>query len=268
MWDPTVYQAFAAERARPFHDLLAQVPAPGPGVVVDIGCGPGSMTERLAQRWPFARVLGIDSSAEMIEAAQPREQPGRLEFARTDLREWEPSGPVDVLVSNAVLHWVPDHLSLLPTWIDWLSPGGWLAIQVPGTFDAPIHTIMRDVASRPPYAAHLAAAGLPDGEGQPAAVPAPSEYAETLAETGAVVDAWETTYVHLLDPEGRFADDAALTWAKGTFLRPVIAALVDAPEVCEGFLEDYGAALREAYPRRPWGTALPFRRVFAVAGKP
>lgn len=268
MWDPGTYQAFAAERARPFHDLLAQVPAPGPGVVVDVGCGPGSMTERLAQRWPFARVLGIDSSAEMIEAAQPRQQPNRLEFARADLREWEPSGPIDVLVSNAVLKWIPEHLELLPTWMEWLSPGGWLAIQVPSTFDAPIHAIMRDVASRPAYAAHLRKAGLADGEGQPGAVPAPSDYAEVLSEAGAVVNAWETTYVHLLDAEGRFGDDPVLTWAKGTFLRPLIAALTAEPDVCEAFIEEYGERLREQYPRRPWGTPLPFRRVFAVAGKP
>jgi len=268
VWKPEVYEAFAAERARPFHDLLARVPAPGPGVVVDIGCGPGSMTEHLSQRWPFARVLGIDNSPEMIEAAGPRQQPGRLEFAHADLREWQPFGPVDVLVSNAALQWVPDHLDLLPRWVDWLSPGGWLAIQVPGTFDAPVHTILRDIARRPAYASHLERAGLSDGEGQSGAVPEPSVYASVLADAGTLVDAWETTYVHVLDRDGHLGEDAVLTWAKGTFLRPVITALTSAPALCEGFIEEYGAALREAYPRRTWGTPLPFRRVFAVAGKP
>lgn len=268
MWDPEVYRQFEPERARPFHDLLDRVPAPGPGVVVDLGCGPGAMTEHLSQRWPFARVLGVDSAKEMVDAAAEREERGRLEFVCADLREWEPYGPVDVLVSNAALHWVPDHLDLLPRWVDWLAPGGWLALQVPGTFDAPLHTILRDVASRPAYAPHLEEAGLRDGEGQPGAVPSPLEYAEVLAGAGTVVDAWETTYLHVLDPGGALGEDAVLAWAKGTLLRPVLTALADRPEVCEGFLEEYGDAVREAYPRRPWGTPLPYRRVFAVAGKP
>lgn len=282
MEDPEVHAAFSVERARPFHDLLAQIPAPGPGVVVDLGCGPGGLTERLAQHWPFARVLGIDSSPAMIEAARKREQPGRLEFVRSDLHDWEPAGDVDVIVSNAALHRVPDHRELLPRWVEWLAPGGWLALQVPGMFDAPIHTLLREVAAREPYASALAAAGMPDGEGRPRVdrphdepgggasgpVTEPEEYLRLLVTAGCLVDVWETTYLHLLDPEGRFGEDAVLAWAKGTVLRPVLAALVGEPAICEAFVEDYAELLRQAYPRYLYGTPLPYRRIFAVAGRP
>src|SRR5690606_23924418 len=97
-------------RARPFHDLMARVPAVDPADVVDLGCGPGTLTLELAARWPDARVVGVDSSAEMIKAAPG----GRAEFVLADLRDWAPAQPVDVLISNATLQWVPDHLDLLP----------------------------------------------------------------------------------------------------------------------------------------------------------
>ena len=71
-------------------------------------------------------------------------------------------------------------------------------------------------------------------------------------------DVWETTYLHVLQGQ-----DPVLDWISGTGARPVLAALPD--ELRAQFVEEYGAALREAYPSRPWGTVMPFTRVFAVA---
>src|SRR5438270_9581576 len=117
MWDPGQYLRYADERARPFFDLLARVPADKPGFVADLGCGPGNLTATLAQRWPGAEVVGVDSSPEMIEAAQAEagQHPG-LAFARADMRDWRPGRPVDVLVSNAALQWVPGHLEVIGRW--------------------------------------------------------------------------------------------------------------------------------------------------------
>jgi trans-aconitate 2-methyltransferase len=256
-WDPVRYLRFAGERARPFADLLARVDAEAPRTVVDLGCGEGALTASLAQRWPGARVTGIDSSQTMLAAAAAHAVPGRVEFALADVQDWEPAGPVDVLVSNAVLHWVPGHAGVLARWAGWLSPGGRLALQVPGNFRAPTHTLLTELCRSPRWAASLADAG-PD----PDAVLEPAGYHDVLTADGLVTDVWETTYLHVLTGE-----DPVLNWVRSTQLRPVLARLGedDAAE----FTAAYAAALREAYPQRPDGTTLlPFRRIFAVGSRP
>jgi trans-aconitate 2-methyltransferase len=146
VWDPAQYLSFASERSRPFFDLAARIGAMDPGHVVDLGCGPGNLTASLAVRWPRAEVVGIDSSAEMIAAATEHAAE-RVSFRVEDVTEWKPDQPVDVLISNAVLQWVPSHLDLLPRWAGDLAPGGWLAFQVPGNFDQPSHAVLRELAT-------------------------------------------------------------------------------------------------------------------------
>ncbi len=231
--------------------------------MVDLGCGPGGLTATLAERWPGAHVLGVDSSPEMIERAASRAEPGRLDFVQADLRDWRPDEPVDVIVSNATLQWVPGHVGLLRAWVrQYLRPGGWLALQVPGNFHDAQHTLITDLALSPRWSARLSGGRLLRDD-----VPGPAAYAEVLAGEGCIVDAWETTYLHVLDPAGELGPDAVLHWAMGTSLRPVLDVLDEGPERRE-FLEEYAARLREAFPRRPWGTPFPFRRIFAVAHTP
>ena len=118
-WDPKTYLQYADERSRPFVDLVARINAPSPRSVVDLGCGPGQLTVTLADRWPDAQVVGLDSSPEMIARAQTYAGP-RVHFALGDIGEWQTGDPVDVIVSNAALQWVPDHRSLLPaSWPPW-----------------------------------------------------------------------------------------------------------------------------------------------------
>jgi trans-aconitate 2-methyltransferase len=259
-WDPTTYLNFAAERARPFHDLAARVRPKAPRSIVDLGCGPGGLTAALAERWSDSEVLGVDSSPQMIARASSYAVPGRLAFALGDLREWRPQRPVDVIVSNAALQWVPGHLDLLRRWAEEaLTPGGWLALQVPGNLSDPLHARLAELCRSPRWAEHLA-----HTQSDRIEVPDPEGYAEALCAAGCEVDAWETTYLHILDPDGVFGSDAVLTWAKGTALRPALDALPD-KGMQDDFLAEYAELLRAAYPRRPWGTPLEFRRVFAVA---
>jgi len=253
MWDPVQYQQFGDERSRPFFDLLARVGAQAPDVVVDLGCGPGTLTAALTRRWPGAVVRGIDNSAEMIEAA--RAQPGRdqrLSFVQGDVRDWKPDGGVDVIVSNAVLQWVPDHLAVLARWAGFLQTGGWLAFQIPGNYDQPSHLALRELASSDRWRSPLA------GVQRSRQAADPAEYLDLLTRAGFEVDAWETTYLHVLHGE-----DPVLDWYKGTGLRPVLAAL--RPEQAAAFLDEYRARMSEAYPAAPYGTVFPFRRVFVVA---
>lgn len=268
-WDPEVYLRFADHRERPFHELLARVDVAlagrVPGRVLDLGCGPGTLTRTLLDRWPGAQVLGVDSSPEMVEAARsaaaavPADR-GRFDVELGDLREWAPSdgGRFDVVVSNATLQWVPGHLELLPRLVTLLEAGGVLALQVPGNFDSPSHLLLAGLRSEPRWRDMLGAAA-----DRPAASADPADYLRVLAGVGCVVDAWETTYAQVLPGE-----DAVLRWMEGTGLRPVLTAL-DAGDPTgadrERFLTEYAELLRTAYPQQPWGTVLPFRRVFAVA---
>jgi trans-aconitate 2-methyltransferase len=251
-WDPQTYARYADERSRPFFDLVAQIRADSPATVVDLGCGTGELTASLAQRWPQAQVRGIDSSPDMLAKAPNVD---RLTFEHGDVRHWKPDAPVDVLVTNAVLQWVPDHLPLLQRWVQHLAPGGWIAMQVPGNYTAPSHTLMREVASEPPYAGTLASVLRGTDS-----VADPSTYAALLADAGCTVDAWETTYLHVLQ-----GNDPVLQWVRGTRLRPVLDALADDLELQSAYVDTYAARLRDAYPRKPWGTLMPFRRIFAVA---
>ncbi len=262
-WDPSQYAVFADHRNRPFADLLSRVTVAAPEVVVDLGCGNGPLTLSLAERWPGARVVGVDHSPQMLTAARDLDPHGRVEWVEADLATWDPTSlgaTPDVVITNAALQWVPGHLDLLGGWVEALAPGGWLAVQVPGNFDAPSHALMREVAAGHPRAADLAAALDRN------ASPAPSAYLEVLAGLGCVVDVWETTYLQVLDPAGD-QPSPVLEWVRGTGLRPVLGTLQGEHERA-AFVDAYDQRLRAAYPRTPAGVVLPFRRIFAVAQKP
>jgi trans-aconitate 2-methyltransferase len=250
-WDPASYLRYADERGRPFLELVARIGAEHPRTVVDLGCGPGTLTSLLKERWPGAAVAGIDSSADMVAAA---DRDRGVVYEVGDLRTWRPAEPVDVLVSNAALQWVPGHLDLLPALLGAVAPGGWFAFQVPGNFEEPSHTLRRRLAAEPPYAAHLQGVATPEAFGV-------KVYLERLLELGCVVDAWETTYLHVLT-----GDDPVFAWVVGTGARPTLEALP--PELRSTFEDQFRSALRTAYPKTGHGTVLPFRRVFVVAQVP
>jgi trans-aconitate 2-methyltransferase len=256
MWDPGQYLRYASERGRSFFDLMSRVQAVDPAFAADLGCGPGNLTATLAQRWPTAEVLGIDNSPEMIAAAQagPGREP-RLSFELGEISDWEPTQPVDVIVSNAVLQWVPGQMDVIAKWPGMLTPGGWLAFQLPGNFDQPTHAILLDMARSARWRGQLGDLRLTRQARDP------REYLDLLAGAGCTVDAWETTYLHVLQ-----GPDPVVDWYRGSGLRPVLAALTD--EQVDEFVAEYGALIRGAYPAESWGTVLPFRRVFVVAQRP
>ncbi|WP_214108048.1 trans-aconitate 2-methyltransferase [Acrocarpospora catenulata] len=247
-WDPTLYGRYADERARPFFDLVARIGAAGPRTVADLGCGTGELTVRLAGRWPGADLYGLDSSPEMIAKAPPGAR-----FEVGDVRAWRPPAPVDVIVSNALLQWIPEHRELLARWArEDLAPGGWLAFQVPGNFGSPSHVLIRELCRSPAWRDELGdlVREAPVGD--------PAEYYGLLAAEGCEVDAWETTYLHVLQGE-----NPVLTWVRATALRPMLARLTGDRQ--EAFLADAARLLAEAYPASPYGTPFPFRRIFVVA---
>jgi trans-aconitate 2-methyltransferase len=263
-WDPAQYLRHAGHRARPFADLLARVPEP-PGDrprIADLGCGPGNATAMLTERWPTAHVTGYDNSPEMLDKADaehagPTAGGGRLDFTHADVRTWTPTESYGLIVSNATLQWVPGHADRFADWIAALEPGGVLAFQVPDNVDAPLHALMRELAGTPRWKARLA-----DVLRRTDSVHTPAAYLDRMARLGCATDVWQTTYLHVLP-----GPDPVLDWVKGTGLRPALTALADDPEAREAFVTEYRDLLREAYPSAPYGTVLPFRRLFAVAVK-
>ncbi|HXD28086.1 MAG TPA: trans-aconitate 2-methyltransferase [Arthrobacter sp.] len=259
-WNPAKYVQFASHRDRPFFELMARVDADAPRKVVDLGCGPGPLTAALADRWPQAQVTGLDSSAEMIARATSEHHRPHLAFAEADATAWIPETGTDVLVSNAMLQWIPGHRELMAQWLDALEPGAWFAAQVPGNFGAPSHVLLRELAGSPHWKTRLEGLAL-----RKDATAEPGTYLRLLLEHGFDADVWETTYSQLLRGQ-----DPVLEWVRGTALRPVLSVL--APEDAREFEHEYAALAREAYPpvtvhdSDPL-TVFPFRRIFMVGRK-
>jgi trans-aconitate 2-methyltransferase len=250
-WDPGLYEQFKAPRLRPGLDLIARIPEAVPTTVVDLGCGTGRLTAALQARWPDAAVTGVDGSPEML--AQAREEFPGIAWVEADIGAWSPPAPVDLLYSNAALHWLPNHASLFPRLMAAVAPGGALAVQMPRNFGEPSHRLIRDVAGELGVAERLTHPAVP--------VAPPEDYYDFLGPRAAVLDIWETIYLQPLT-----GDDPVFQWVSGTALQPVMAALDG--EEAERFAGRYRARLREAYPKRNDGvTVFPFRRLFIVAAK-
>lgn len=246
-WRPQQYGKFAGPRLQPGLDLLARLPDLEAREVVDLGCGTGELTSLLAQRYPGARTVGVDSSEQMLEKA--RERFAELTWERGSIESF--SRRADVVFSNAALHWVAQHREVFPRLVSLLSPGGVLAVQMPRNFEAPSHALVREVAALPPFAGRVT---LPHENVLTAA-----EYYDVLAEHCSTLELWETEYLHALGGE-----DPVLEWVRGTTLLPVERVL--AAEDFAAFVHEYRARLRVAYPTRSDGVTLfPFRRIFLLA---
>ena len=252
-WDPAQYLKFAGERLRPALDLLARVPAAAPRTVVDLGCGAGNLMPMLRERWPQARLTGVDGSPQMLARART-DHPG-VEFVEADVGAWRPQQPVDVLYSNAALHWLERHDSLFPALLDRVAPQGWLAVQMPRNFGAPSHTAVRDTIEAGPWRARLE----PHLRANPVAEPA--FYWRLLSDKAAALEIWEIEYLQVLRGENPVAE-----FTKGTWLKPFLDRLEE-PER-SAFEADYRARVLAAYPPEADGrTLFPFRRLFILAQK-
>ena len=252
-WSARQYSSFEKERTRPVWDLLSAVETTDVRRAIDLGCGPGNSTEVLVDRFPAATVSGMDSSADMIEAARKRLP--RLRFDLGSIATWDDTGPFDVILANAVLQWLPDHEVLMPRLVGKLAQGGTLAVQMPDNLEEPAHRLMRQVAAAGPWAEKLAGAA-----GSRTSRLGAARYYSLLRSDVSRVDVWTTTYHHVLTG----GTDAVVEWFKGSGLRPFLAPLN--PLEAAGFLAEYRAAMVDAYPPLADGSVLlPFPRLFIVA---
>jgi trans-aconitate 2-methyltransferase len=250
-WSPEQYLKFADHRLRPAVDLLGRVGADAPSLVYDLGCGAGNVTRLLRARWPAARIVGVDSSREMLERAA--QAVPDVEWVLADLASWGPEAPPDVVYSNAALHWLDGHDVLFPRLLASLAPGGTLAVQMPRNHGAPSHTGMVAAARAGAWRSVLEPL-LRESPVRP-----PDFYWGTLAGAAARLDVWETEYLQALR-----GDAPVVQWTMGTALKPLLDALAEPDR--GAFLADYARRMEAAYPRRGDGTTLfPFRRLFLVA---
>lgn len=262
-WDPTLYLKFGSDRLRPALDLLSRVGLREPRVVVDLGCGAGNVTRYLRERWPdvrHTRIIGVDSSPEMLARAAKAES--NAEWVRADVAAWEPAEPVDLIFSNAALHWLPDHERLFPRLMGFLRPGGELAVQMPNQNAAPSHVGIVESIDAAPWRGPVKAELM---EKRVVPIASPNDYYDWLSAHAKRIDQWETLYTHVLDgvPPG---SSAVAEWTQSTTLKPLLNAM-DAPAQA-WFWADYCRRMNAAYPRRADGTTLfPFRRFFMVALK-
>lgn len=251
-WDPTQYLAFGNERLQPALDLLSRIPLNTLSSVVDLGCGAGNVTRALKTRWPDAEISGVDGSKEMLKRA--RAEDPEITWVEADMNDWKPDGSLDLIYSNAALHWLDDHDTLFPRLIEYLEPGGFLAVQMPRNWQAPSHTIITETVQDGPWREIL----------EPLLRPAPSHtpeyYYDLLAPASISLAIWETEYCQILEGENPVAE-----FVKGTQLKRFLDAL-EMPVRGE-FENEYRKRILAAYPKRADGkTLFPFRRLFLLAG--
>jgi trans-aconitate 2-methyltransferase len=258
-WDPSQYLKFDRQRTQPALDLMARVPVAPAGRtgtdlrITDLGCGPGTVTKLLHDRWSDAWLTGVDGSGEMLTEARHMAGLDAVEWHEADITKWAPVDPQHLIFSNAVFHWLDRHDVILPRLMGALGADGVLAVQMAANHQAPSHQAIFDLAESKTWAPYLA----PLVRREP--VGAPKEYYDLLAPLARQLDIWTTEYLYQLEGE-----KPVVEWVKGSVLKPFLDALDDAQR--ERFLADLSQTIAAAYPAQADGRTLyRFRRLFIYA---
>lgn len=251
-WNADHYLQFGAERTRPAVDLMQRIQVDQPRRVIDVGCGPGNSTDVLRARWPEAKIVGLDSSHEMIAAARQRHPEG--EWIEADAATWTSDQPFDVVFSNAALQWLPDHAAIISRLFGFVAPGGALAVQIPSYSRLPVRMHIHDISEDPRWTDRM------DAARSALTMESPAFYYDVLSPLAAKIDLWETEYSHVMPDAGAIVD-----WISSTGLRPFLAALASQQER-DQFLDMLRNRVADSYPRRADGNVLfPFKRLFVIA---
>ncbi len=251
-WDADLYMRFGDQRTRPARDLADRIDIDGPLRVIDLGCGPGNSTQVLRERFPDARVTGLDSSEKMIAKAREAYPDG--EWVLGDIGHWSAEEPYDLVFSNAALQWIPDHASLVQNLIDQVAPGGAMAFQIPRHVESPLRGAILETSRDPAWSERM------DEAREALTMESPAYYYDALAGAADSLDIWQTEYDHVMDGTQEIID-----WISSTGLRPFLAALDNDAEE-RRFVAKVSERVREEYPRRADGKVIfPFNRLFVVA---
>ncbi len=253
-WDSNQYLKFKRERTQPAADLLSHVPLEAPVKILDIGCGPGNSTQVLAQRYPNAEIIGIDSSKNMIEAA--RKNCPQLEFRICDASsELETLGKdFDLVFSNACIQWIENHDRIIPYWMSVLKSGGAIAVQMPMNYDEPIQLLIQKVTGSDKWKSYFPNPRVFFNL-------TPEEYFDLLSRVSPDFSMWRTYYYHSMN-----SIQDILEWYRSTGLKPYLDVLPEDKK--ESFEQDIMEEIKTAYPARENGRViLRFPRFFFIARK-
>lgn len=251
-WNPGGYLKFRTERTQPSIDLVGRISIDWqPKRIIDVGCGPGNSGQVLRQRWPEAAFLGIDRSEAMTEAA--RESYPDCEWEIADAATYESDHAYDIVFSNAVIQWIPDHDALFGQLRRLTSGRGVLAIQIPLFQDMPIGRIINRAAEDPRWRDRTL------GARELFTYHDCTSYYDMLCERFASVDMWVTDYVHVLESQ-----TAILDWTRSTGMKPFLDSL-DNDMQREAFEAEVFKGVKQDYPVQHDGNVLfPFKRLFMV----
>ena len=247
-WNPNLYSKFADLRLQPALDLLSRVPELADGPICDLGCGSGAVGPILRSRFNDRQLIGVDTSPAMLDKA--RETGSYDQLLEQDAAVWTPDVTPAMIYSNATLHWLDDHIALLPRLAGFLKPGGTLAVQVPYQNNAPSHRTWHDLVEQ-----------LFPGRFDPDAAPGildPIEYHRILSPLGHV-SIWVTEYYQSL-AASEYAHPVR-QFTSSTFAKPVLDVLND--DEAKKLGRRYDEIMDSVYPRADDGTVIfPFRRLF------
>ena len=250
-WNPDLYNKFRNERFAPFDDLLGLIHVNEGMRVIDLGCGTGELTSRLAYHLPNSEVVGIDSSEEMLSRAGSLTRPG-MSFEKRSIED--ASGEWDLVFSHAAIQWVDNHAALIPRLIALVRPGGQLAVQLPSNHEHPTHRIIEELAGEEPFREILG------GWSRTSPVLKVGEYAELLHQNGCTdLVVFEKVYAHVLS-----GTDDLVTWTSSTALVPYFERLGEQGR--EEFLKRYRERLGSLWPTGP--VFYGFQRILFSAIRP
>ena len=273
-WNPIQYLKFKGERLRPAIDLITQTRSAFENCmnvqsILDLGCGPGNLTEYLGNAFPNATIDGIDSSESMIECAMKNSINSKMTFRKSDIESEinDCTKKYNLVFSNASLHWCNDHDKLLTNIINNKlivgNNSSALAIQMPDTRSQTSHLLFEEAAKNCGLSKFIIKVRIPRIEKDPC------WYYSFLSPICKSVNMWSTDYIQQLKSEDNDNFNPVLNFVRSTGLKPILDALGgEDSDICHVYLEEYNRLLNIAYPttnvKKQRITLLPYKRFFIV----
>ena len=253
-WNAKQYSKFEKERTLPSLDLVKAIDCKNVRTTLDIGCGIGNSTAVLKKYFPNAKIIGADSSEDMLTAA--RKNHSDIEFIKLDAeKELDTvSDRYDVVFSNACIQWIPEHHKLLRRMFNLLNDNGVLAIQTPQQSKHPVHGIITSLADSEKWRGKIHCKRVFYNLSE-------NEYFDVLSELSDNFRIWEVVYFHSMPSHQAIAE-----WYKGTGLRPYLEQLTQNDK--DEFLRDFSSEIKKIYPIQKNGEIIfRFPRLFFTVTK-
>lgn len=233
-WNVNQYSKFEKERTQPSLDLLNRLNGEYKNIL-DLGSGPGNSTFALKNKFPNAKILGIDSSKNMLEKAQKNYanlENLKFEFAVAPEFFYSHKSEYDLIFSNACIHWIKNQQELCETVFASLKHGGTFAFQIPFTqesqFYKNLYTLIEEKWQNLKSIKNFYNLNA-------------AEYYDLYAKKFEKVSLWKTDYYHLVEnPEG------ILEWYKGSGLKPYLDFFDDDNDK-NAFLSDLLNLIKQNY---------------------